>query len=58
MGKFIYVFDNSARDKLLAEGYVLLNTDAKQQIYVFENNPDLKFDLDKSDFLCSDILTF
>ncbi len=57
-GKFIYVFDEISRDKLIAEKYRLLKTDERQKIYVFENKECSVFL--KSDFLfmLSDTLTF
>ena len=36
--RFIYVADDSARDKLLAAGYELLNSDEQKQSYIFINN--------------------
>lgn len=57
-GKFIYVFDADARDKLLASGYQLLKTDESQEIYVFENTAELNFASSDFLFILSDTLTF
>ncbi len=61
VGKFIYVFEQAAVDKLLAGGYTLLKSDDRNLIYVFENPGDitkLKFDLSDFEFAYSDTLTF
>lgn len=55
--KFIYVFCKEAADKLAANGYKLLKTDAKSSYYVFENRQETTFSLDVS-YMLSDILTF
>lgn len=57
-GKFIYVFSEDSKDKLVAEKYHLLKADEHRKIYVFENKESLVFS--RSDFLyiLSDTLTF
>ena len=46
MDKFIYVFKQEHRDLLIDEGYVLVFEDIKNNIYIFENKPDVKILLD------------
>lgn len=58
MKRFIYVFSEDARDVLLAKGYGLLKSDAKNGMFVFENRNDLCFALDSVEHLLSDTLTF
>ena len=57
-GKFIYVFDEDVRDMLLAMHFMLLKSDAKNNVYVFENNPAEKFMFDNVTYLLSNTLTF
>ena len=60
-GKFIYVFDVCARDKLLSANYQLLKSDVNQNIFVFENNGTMTFANNSTDdfpFIISDTLTF
>lgn len=57
-GKFIYVFDTDARDKLLSENYQLLKADEQQNIFVFENSQEKAMNFSKKDFVFSNILTF
>ncbi len=45
MEHFIYVKSKAGRDLLLEAGYRMLKADEKRDIYVFENNPSLKFSL-------------
>lgn len=56
-GKFIYVFERNARDKLLAEGYKLIKSDERQNVFVFENRETHTFSEDFA-FVFSDTLTF
>lgn len=57
-GKFIYVFGEESRDVLLANEYKLLKSDARNNIYVFENKSETKLSLKKMDYALSDTLTF
>jgi hypothetical protein len=60
-GKFIYVFDTEARDKLLANGFVLLKEDDGNQIYVFnagDAGSTALFEIDNISFATSNTLTF
>lgn len=45
MEKFVYVFSEEARDKLLARGYKLVYSDEPNDTYAFENETDLSFSL-------------
>ena len=59
-GKFIYVFDTDARDKLLSANYHLLKSDEQQNIFAFENKETHTFaESDSEDFafVLSDTLT-
>jgi len=58
MGRFIYVFSSEARDKLIQLGYALLKHDKRNNIFIFENNPELKFTSKNIEFALSDTLTF
>ena len=60
-GKFIYVFNQDARDKLLSAHYRLLKADEQQNIFVFENTGIHSFAAKSTDdfsFILSDTLTF
>ena len=56
--RFIYVFDISDREKLIAAGYKLITSKAESNVYVFENNSVLKFSNDVSRFVTSNVLMF
>lgn len=58
MTKFVYVFAEDARDKLIALGYNLVKADCRQNIYVFENKQTFTFSLNEMEFVLSDTLTF
>lgn len=58
MERFIYVFSKQECDKLLALKYSLVKSDESKNIYIFENNPDLLFDLTQIDAVFSSVLTF
>lgn len=58
MGKFLYVFTQQDRDKLLLRDFVLLKSDETKKIYVFENSAEMHFDLTGINAVQSDILTF
>lgn len=55
---FIYVFDTTAKQKLLSAGYKLLKEDDQSCVFIFENDSSLKFDLEQSTFAYSNVLTF
>ncbi len=56
-GKFAYVYNEEARDKLLMRGYMLLKSDEHSHIYVFANDRAV-FDSSELSVLFSDTLTF
>lgn len=39
--KFIYVFTEEAKNKMIQCGFKLINSDSKYGRYIFENNPKL-----------------
>lgn len=39
--KFIYVFTEDAKKKMIQCGFKLINSDSKYGRYIFENNPKL-----------------
>lgn len=60
-GKFIYVFDAIARDRLLSAGYQILKNDERQNMFVFENKDSHTFAKKYTGdftFVLSDSLTF
>lgn len=55
MDQFIYVFDLDSKNKLLDQGYCLLQETDK--LYIFENKPSMQFDLlDKSKYIYNNTL--
>lgn len=56
--KFIYVFSDEDRDKLIAAGFRMMRHDDKQHIYTFENREDLHFALKNMAYMPSNTLTF
>lgn len=58
MEKFLYVFSKEDRDLLIADGYTLLKSDDKNDLYVFVNQTNMNFDLIDMTFVRSDVLTF
>ncbi len=56
--KFIYVFSEEERDKLLAMGLPLLKRDERTHTYIFENTSGDAFDESSAVFVFSDVLTF
>lgn len=58
MSKFIYVFDEQARNKLIAGGYELLKSDEFGSSFVFVNNNNATFSLEDVSYIMSDTLTF
>ena len=55
--KFIYVFSAKNAKEMIKSGYRLLKTDKRNNIFVFENTPQIKFNLNIS-VIYSDTLTF
>ena len=58
MNKFIYVFNNEAKENLLSQGFVLLKENKEKSLYVFENKNQFVFDLSNTDLVYSNMLTF
>lgn len=58
MNKFLYVFSEKDRDALLASHYNLLKSDELKHIYIFENQDELRFDLQDVVVVQSNTLTF
>ncbi len=58
MSKFLYVFSEKERDKLLKLGYSLIKSDTKCDIFVFGNEDKLNFDKKTIEAIPSDTLTF
>ncbi len=58
IGRFIYVFDEKARDNLLSKNYMLITADTNKGIYVFENKLEKTFDMDTIKCVYSDTLIF
>lgn len=57
--KFIYVFSEEAKRKMLKCGFKLINDDGKYGRYIFENDPKLlKFSKPDVSMIKSDKLTF
>ena len=56
--KFIYVFDETAKSKLLEAGFVLLKEDLDNSIYVFRFNGDLTFASEDVTYVLSDTISF
>ena len=57
--KFIYVFDNSDKERLVKSGYKLLKEDNANSIYVFESNTELSFaEQGIEKYVFSNVLTF
>jgi hypothetical protein len=55
--KFIYVQDKELADKLISHGYRLLKQN-NSNIYVFQNNKTLNFDLSGKKYILTDTLLF
>ena len=56
--KFIYVFTIDDKAKMLGAGYNLIKTDSRNNIFIFENDPESTFDLSKVIHIKSDVLTY
>lgn len=55
---FIYVFDKQARDMLLADGFHLLKSDERNEIYVFVNQEQFIFKYNNIKYCLSNVLSF
>ena len=59
MSAFIYVFDESAKEKLLALGYTLLKQDEDSDTYIFANDcSNMHYALLAESYLLSDSIAF
>lgn len=60
MGKFIYVYNTEARDKLIKAGMKLLQSDERNHTFVFLDDDDKNYDFALNDisFIRSNTLTF
>ena len=58
-GRFIYVFDTDARDKLLKAGFTLLSKDEANNIFVFlKDGSNAVFALNNVQHVLSNTLSF
>lgn len=55
---FIYVFDADAKNKLLEMQFMMLKSDAKNNVYIFVNDDNENFTVDDIHYVISDTLTF
>jgi hypothetical protein len=58
MERFLYVFDENARDELITAGFQILKSDKQNNVYVFANRMDMAFELSNVTFVRSNTLTF
>lgn len=58
MDKFIYVFTEDARDRLLADGHEMIKKDDQNNIFIFINDGKMDFSLNEVSFISSDSLSF
>ena len=58
MPKFVYVFSEKDKEKLLADGYELIKDDAGNGIFIFVSQPNFRYVLGDTSFVESDTLTF
>ena len=56
-GRFVYVFSQEDKEKLLSQGLELIKSDEAQHVYVFVGNDNLNFSDDIA-FVFSNTLTF
>ena len=58
MYRFVYVFDKGTAESLMAQGYVPIKMNEKNNVYVFENKTELLMKFTKKDFVFSNTLSF
>lgn len=59
MDKFIYTFTLESKEGLISQGYRLLQEMDDKNMAVFENSPNIHFDLnDKTKYMVSNTLLF
>ena len=56
--KFVYVFDEKARDILLAQGFTPMKFDEQNNIFVFHNQEIVNFTFSEVIHLFMDTITF
>lgn len=56
--RFIYVFSQEEKDRLLQYGFQLIKSDDEQNIFIFANNKHLDFSAEHIDVFYSNTLTF
>lgn len=56
--KFLYVFDELSRDKLLKAGLQLIASYDKKKVFIFANDRKMTFSLDGISYFPSNKLTF
>ena len=57
-GKFIYVFDENAKDALIKAGFVMLKNDEESSLFIFIVDDSIHFDFSGIEYVVSDTLTF
>jgi len=57
-GRFIYVFDDDAKDKLLSAGFTMMRADSKNHTYVFAVDNRLSFSFEEISYVATDTLTY
>lgn len=60
MGRFLYVFSEDARDKLLSRKFEMIKEDKRNNIFIFLNqiSDDLAFSVNDISYIESNTLTF
>lgn len=58
MGRFLYVFSEDARDKLLSRKFEMIKEDNQNNIFIFLNQSDLVFSVNDISYIESNTLTF
>lgn len=60
MGRFLYVFSEDARDKLLSRKFEMIKEDKRNNIFIFLNqiSNDLAFSVNDISYIESNTLTF
>lgn len=56
--KFVYVFRPEDKTLLLGAGFELIKSDARNNIFIFINDPESNFDFSKVVHIFSDVLTY
>lgn len=59
MYKLLYVFKKDLKEKLLDSGFILLKSDEKNSVYIFQAKDNLDYaTFSAEDYMFSDSLTF